>query len=159
MEVSRRAMQEGFHFRAFGRDDLPELEQMVLALYQEDPPGEEMSREKIRRTVEELTLRADKGVILLFWAGRAVVGYAIVIHYWSNEYGGNVEVIDELYVKPPWRGKGIGTAFLGHLCAAGEGGGTKGLALEVTPANQRALAYYRRQGLRPAKNRHLFKKL
>ena len=145
-------------FRPILEGDLTELEEMCLALHREDPSVEEMSLEKIRRTVEELGRRPDKGAILFFWAGRIVVGYAILIHFWSNEYGGDIEIIDELYVKPSWRGRGICTAFLEHLSGLGAGR-LKGLKLEVTPANERAHAYYLRQGFDPVKNRHLFKKL
>jgi len=151
---------EDLRFRPFREGDLAEMEEMSLALHREDPSGEGMSREKIRRTAEELRRRPDKGAILLFCAGRVVVGYAILIHFWSNECGGDIEIIDELYVKPSWRGKGICTAFLDHL--SGVGGGPvnmKGLKLEVTPANERAHAYYLRQGFEPVRNRHLVKKL
>ena len=99
-------------FRLFCMDDLAELEQMILALYREDPPGEKMSLKKIRRTVQELLSHPEKGNINIFCVDDTVVGYAIVIYYWSNEYGGNIASIDEFYVKPLWRGKGIGTSFL-----------------------------------------------
>ena len=145
-------------FRLYCRDYLAEFEQMVLALYQEDPPGEEMSFPKIRRTAQELLSHPEKGNINIFCVDDAVVGYAIVIYYWSNEYGGDIASIDEFYVKPPWRGKGIGTSFLEYL-AAGNAGILKGIQLEVTPANHKAFTYYSRNGFSPKANRHLFRKL
>lgn len=131
---------------------------MILALYGEDRAGEAMSVEKIRRTVDELRRHSEKGEIIVFDVADAVVGYAIVIHFWSNEYGGNIATVDELYVKPSWRRRGIGTAFLDHLSRR-EGFPAKGLQLEVTATNEKALSYYTRQGFVPAKNRHLFKKI
>jgi len=62
------------HFRAFSVDDLSEIEVMTLALYREDPGGEEMSSNKIQRTVQELTLNPDKGSITVFCVEDAVVG-------------------------------------------------------------------------------------
>jgi len=150
-------MPETVAYRPFHNADLPELEQMVLALYQDDVGGEGMSGEKVRRTVGELARHPEKGRILIFDAGAEVVGYAIIIYYWSNEYGGTLVSIDELYVKPGWQGRGIGAAFLQHLIA--EEMDAKGLQLEVTPQNARAYAFYLREGFRPAKNRHLFKRL
>jgi GNAT superfamily N-acetyltransferase len=94
----------------------------------------------------------------VFSLNDAIIGYAIVIYYWSNEYGGNIASIDEFYVKPPWRGKGIGTAFLEYLTKV-KTDHLKGLQVEVTPRNEKAFTYYSRQGFKPAKNRHLFKKL
>ncbi len=151
-------MTESTQFRTFSNDDLHEIEAMILALYQEDPPGQEMSCRKIRRTVKELVLHPDKGTITLICVGDAVVGYAIVIYYWSNEYGGDIASIDEFYVKPAWRGKGIGTSFLEHFGAANNGA-LRGLQVEVTPANTKSFAYYSRHGFTPMMNRHLFRKL
>ncbi|MDI6755125.1 MAG: hypothetical protein QME78_12125 [Thermodesulfobacteriota bacterium] len=62
------------HFRAFRDHELPELEQMIFALYHEDPPGEEMSRHKIQRTAQELISHPEKGVITVFCVDDAVVG-------------------------------------------------------------------------------------
>lgn len=131
---------------------------MVLALYAEDRYGAPMTREKIAGTVRELTRRPVKGRIVTFCAGQAIVGYAIVIHYWSNEYGGDIATLDELYVKPAWRNRGIGAAFLEYVARPGEHN-VVALQLEVTPTNERALQYYLRHGFAPDANRHLFRKL
>lgn len=145
-------------FRPFNDDDLPELEVMVLALYAEDAYGEPMSHEKIRRTVNELMHHPQKGRIIVFSVAGAVMGYALVIHCWSNEYGGNLATLDEFYVKPHWRGQGIGTAFLNHLAATSDAS-VKYLHIEVTPTNERAFGYYLRQGFQPDANRHLLRPL
>lgn len=129
---------------------------MILALYAEDPPGETMSRPKIQRTVRELALHPDKGALTLICVGDTIVGYAIIIYYWSNEYGGDIAALDEFYVKPPWRGKGIGSSFLESL-AGTDTRTLKGVQVEVTPANAKAFAYYLRHGFTPVPNRHLFK--
>ncbi len=139
-------------------EDLLELERMVFALYREDFYGEKMARRKIRATMEELLSHPEKGTIILFWVGEAVVGYAIIIYYWSNEYGGDIASIDEFYVKRTWRRNGIGTCFIDRI-ATTKGGNLKGLQVEITPANQRALAFYSQQGFSSLKSRHLFKKL
>lgn len=131
---------------------------MILALYAEDAEGEPISREKIQLTAQELTRRPHKGRIVVFDVADTAVGYALVIYLWSNEYGGDLAVIDELYVKPSWRGRGIGTAFLSSLATAVDAP-VMGLKLEVTPANERARDYFLRQGFEPTANRHLFRKL
>jgi len=145
-------------FRTFGPDDQPDIERMITGLYTDDPSTEGMTVEKIRRTIEELAQHPEKGTIVIFETDRAVVGYSLVVHFWSNEYGGTIEVIDELYIRPEWRGKGIASAFLQHLVATA-GRSVKGFQLEVTPRNERARALYIRHGFRPAKNEHLFRKL
>jgi ribosomal protein S18 acetylase RimI-like enzyme len=151
-------MTEIPYFRTFQNQDLPELEEMIFALYREDVYGERMCRQKVERTVQELLLYPEKGTITMFCVNEVVVGYAIVIYYWSNEYGGNIASIDEYYVKPFWRRKGVGASFLEYVSKA-KAGDVKGLQLEVTPVNERAFDYYSRHGFEPTKNRHLFKKL
>jgi GNAT superfamily N-acetyltransferase len=145
-------------FKAFCDKDLLELERMIFALYREDPCGERISRRKIRDTVQELIRHPEKGTISIFRVGEAVVGYSIVIYYWSNEFGGNIALIDECYVKPSWRDKGIGTSFIKYVSAA-KAACLKGIGAEVTPVNKRAVAFYSRQGFTLAQNRCLFKKL
>lgn len=80
-------------------------------------------------------------------AGRAVVlesegqvsGYALLTSFWSNEFGGEVCLVDELYVKPAARSQGHGTELPRGLM--GENSlwpeQTVALALEVRPDNHR----------------------
>ena len=143
-------------FEPSSGEDLPALQAMVLGLYTEDSCGQPMSVEKIRDTVAELSARPDKGRIVLFRLAGTVVGYAIVLNFWSNEYGGDLLVVDELYVRPGWRRRGIAGAFIAQLCDQ-TGPVAKGLMLELTPGNQRALDLYRRQGFHPDPNRHLIR--
>ncbi len=145
-------------WRDFHPRDLPELAQMIDGLYAEDPAGEPMTRDKIHATVRELTQHPAKGRIVVFTVEQHIVGYALVIFYWSNEYGGNVVHIDELYVKGPWRNQGIATQFFAAL-PLWEAATTKALQLEVTPSNARARAYYQTLGFVPGPNAHLVKKI
>ena len=86
------------------------------------------------------------------------VGYALLIHYWSNEYGGMLLFLDELFISEPFRGKGIGAAFLEAL-KAGVFYKTVGLVLEVMPSNERALKLYLDHGFVLDERNHLFCKL
>ncbi len=143
-------------FRPFLPPDRAELERMIFALYREDEYGQPVTSEKIRVTVDTLSHHPERGKILVFAAGEELVGYAILIYYWSNEYGGELVTIDELYVKESWRNRGIGTRFLESLVSE-HAGGAKGIQLEVTPFNRRALAYYERRGFRRSGNTLLIK--
>ncbi len=158
MTCHSRPRKEVPEFRVLNDEDIAELQMMVLALYREDPPGQPMSPGKIRNTVTELSTHPDKGAIIIMHVGDAIVGYSIVIYSWSNEYGGNIGLIDELYVKPSWRNRGIGSSYLKYLTKARKEVNLKGLHVETTPVNQRALGFYSRQGFKQAKNRHMFRK-
>ena len=143
-------------FRPFQPPDRAELERMVFALYREDEYGQPVTSQKIRMTVETLSRHPERGQILVFAAGEELVGYAILIYYWSNEYGGDLVTIDELYVKESWRNRGIGTRFIESLVSE-HARGAKGVQLEVTPSNRRALAYYERRGFRRSSNTFLMR--
>jgi ribosomal protein S18 acetylase RimI-like enzyme len=126
---------------------------MVYQLYREDPGAKQMTPNKVSQTVNQLRNNPNKGRILIFETEGRIVGYAILIFYWSNEYGGDIVHIDELYVKPEHRGRGIAAAFLKQLHR--QSYGAVALELEVTPSNTRALHYYKRLGFKETKNLHL----
>lgn len=83
---------------------------------------------------------------LLTHAGRTA-GYALLMKTWSQEAGGMVVWVDELYVDAAFRGRGLGAAFLRALpdlfpeAAA--------FRLELTPCNEGARALYTRLGYAP----------
>jgi GNAT superfamily N-acetyltransferase len=125
--------------------DLPVFLRLVAAYYRENLPGTSITPEQILATVKELVRHKDRGSVLLFEKGEAIVGYCILINYWSNEYGGNLLVVDELYVVPEERSHGIATDFLELLqkvaprdCVA--------LQLEVNAANRKAVRLYTELG-------------
>jgi len=123
-------------------------------LSHEDPSTERVTDKKISLTFKELTSNTKRGKIVVFEKAKAIIGYAILIPYWSNEYGGNILHIDELYVKPEHRGRGIATSFLKHMLIAHD---AVALQLEVTPTNTRARNYYRDLGFKKSKNLHLIR--
>jgi diamine N-acetyltransferase len=144
-------------FRDFQREDVAELRQMIFQLYAEDPEGEAITGDKIDNTVRELSDHPEKGKLLVFDAAGEIVGYAIVVYAWSNELGGDVFHIDELFVKAAWRSRGIASRFIEDI-SSGKQGKLVALEIEVTPSNPRALACYRKLGFEPSQNTHLMRR-
>ena len=128
---------------------------MIHELYREDPSTKQISDKKISKTFRKLRDKPDKGKIVIFEDEKELVGYAILIPYWSNEYGGNILHIDELYVKADYRDRGVATSFLKQLVRRNHD--AVALQLEVTPSNTRALNYYQKLGFRKTKNSHLIR--
>ncbi|HJQ38242.1 MAG TPA: GNAT family N-acetyltransferase [Thermoanaerobaculia bacterium] len=86
-------------------------------------------------------------------------GFAIVTFSFSFEFRGRAALLDELYVAPHARGRGLGTAALRYveeICAAE---GMQVLQLEVSTSNERANALYQRIGFFDRGNRLLSKTL
>jgi|WetSurMetagenome_2_1015567.scaffolds.fasta_scaffold01284_2 GNAT superfamily N-acetyltransferase len=124
------------------RDDLIE---MIKSLYSEDPSGKEMSNKKIERTISFLQSNPDTGRIVMITEAAMVSGYAIIVYFWSNEYGGPVLLLDELFIREEFRGKGIGKGFIKNLISI-ETGKSKAIFLEVIPSNTRAMEFYQNAG-------------
>jgi ribosomal protein S18 acetylase RimI-like enzyme len=145
-------------FRDYRNADYGEFEQMVFGLYEDDPEDEPIISENIASTVRELARHPEKGKIVIFTSNGEIVGYAILIFYWSNEFGGNSVYIDELYVKREWRSRGIASRLFEYLSTF-DPENTKALYLEVNPTNPRARDLYTRQGFAPPRTTLMLKRL
>jgi ribosomal protein S18 acetylase RimI-like enzyme len=131
-------------------DDL--IVDMCLALNQEDPGPQPVGVEQIRNTLMELRANPLRGRIAVLELDGRVEGYAFLIAYWSNELGGEICYIDEIYVRPHRRGRGCGGALVQALIAGHSvwPGHPAAIALEVSPTNARAVALYAKLGfIRP----------
>jgi len=129
-------------------DEDAQVEALCLGLYAEDPSPEAVGPGHIRRTLAALRAEPGRGRVVVLDLGAGPVGYALLIRFWSNELGGEICVIDELFVAPAARGQGhAGVLFAALERGAGPWPGVPAaLALEVTPDNLRAQALYRRLG-------------
>jgi hypothetical protein len=93
-------------YRLYRDNDYKDLLKMIYSLYNEDPEGEPISENKINNTINEYKKNPQKISIYLFKKGDESIGYALLVYFWSNEYGGNILTIDELYVTEKYRSKG-----------------------------------------------------
>jgi GNAT superfamily N-acetyltransferase len=137
----------GVSFKAFEKSDTEILIKLMQNLSEEDFSGWVATPESIQKTLDHLFLHPDKGSILVFKKEEVIVGYAILINFWSNEYKGNVLIIDELYILPEYRSQGIATAFFNYLSETRYNDSVM-LHLEVSEINQRAMDLYYKMGFR-----------
>lgn len=127
---------------------------LSLALYAEDPGGE-MSESRVLATLAALRAQPWRGRALVLAAGEVCAGFALLVACWSNEFGGELCVIDELYLIPSARGRGH-ASWLMNALAAPEGpdpalwpSAPVALALEVSDHNEGARRLYTRLGFSP----------
>jgi ribosomal protein S18 acetylase RimI-like enzyme len=78
--------------------------------------------------------------------GEETQGYLLITLGYSIEYGGRDGFIDDLYLKPQARGRGLGRKFVNFALAEAEKLGISTLHLEVEAGNDAALDLYRRSG-------------
>jgi hypothetical protein len=64
----------------------------------------------------------------------------------SLEHGGRAAWLDELYVVPAERGRGMGAALLDAACAHATAAGAVAVDLEVEAGHERAFSLYERRG-------------
>jgi ribosomal protein S18 acetylase RimI-like enzyme len=74
------------------------------------------------------------------------VGYLLVTFGYSLEYGGRTAFVDEIYLSPAHRGRGLGTKALALAERAAAEDGARAIHLEVERSNTKAHALYRRRG-------------
>lgn len=142
-------------YRLLQPKDVPTFKAMCFELYAEDVGDRSMTEAKLDKTVRELQAHPDKGSLMVFEVAGEVVGYSIIIQFWSNEFGGNLTTIDELYVKPEWRGQGLGSGFVAFLEQTQAH--SIGLQLEVSPQNVKGQKLYERLGFECQKNTTMVK--
>ncbi len=99
-------------------------------------------------------MRSDaylEGYLLL--DGDRAAGFALLQKTYSREAGGMCLWIDEIYLRPAFRGKGLAKEFF----AFAETLGVPRLRLEVEPENERAESLYLRLGFRHLPYRSMIK--
>ena len=81
---------------------------MMRRLYEEDRGDFEVDHSRFASNIEYLITHPLTGEIVLFLEGSELRGYALLVPYWSNEFGGTLLFVDELFVVPEFRSRGIG---------------------------------------------------
>ena len=99
-----------------------------------------------REAIAGLLADAHRGRLWVLADAGAVVGYLAVTFGWSLEYQGRDAFVDELYVAPSHRGRGLGRAAMTLAEEACRAAGVRALHLEVERENATARALYARMG-------------
>jgi ribosomal protein S18 acetylase RimI-like enzyme len=138
--------------------DAERVSLLVQAFYTEDPSLKPIKRESISATFHTFLTQPNRGKILVIRDDTAIIGYAILVYVWSNEFGGDILTLDELYISPDKRSLGIGTKVIEHLCST-EKGHCVAVQLEVNPENVLAKKLYQKLGFKKYHNETLLLEL
>jgi ribosomal protein S18 acetylase RimI-like enzyme len=137
----------------------PAILAMMARLYAEDHTGADIDTSRFPRTIDTLIASPHLGQIILCFAETpqnhapraSPAGYAIIIPFWSNEFGGTVALLDELYILPEFRGQGLGKGVL-DLIEHTRPFNAVAVLLEVSEKNAKARAFYEAIGLHARTN-------
>ena len=125
-------------------DDVPALVAMMDEFYAE--AGFTLDRREARTSFEAVIADRRLGRVWLVEAEGEAVGYLVETLVFAMEHGGTTAVVDDFFVRPRWRGKGLGTAALAHVRRHCLAHGVRAMRVEVGHDNAVAQAVYRRNG-------------
>jgi ribosomal protein S18 acetylase RimI-like enzyme len=110
-----------------------------------------------QQAILELVQHPEFGGAWLILADGAEAGFVVLTACYSLEFHGRFGLLDEFYLAPPFRSKGIGSRTLEFIDEECRSRGWQSVRLEVAVENLRAQELYRRAGYR-VEERHLMTK-
>jgi GNAT superfamily N-acetyltransferase len=141
-----------FDIRPATATDIPALVALMTTFYAESEFV--LPAEPATRAFEALLADPRLGAAWLALVNGAPAGHAVLTVCFSMEYGGLRGFVDDLYVRPDARGRGVGAALLDAIRAAAVARGVRALHVETGPDNATARRLYARAGY--VESGHLF---
>jgi GNAT superfamily N-acetyltransferase len=127
--------------------DIPALLKLVQRYWEfEGIPGFDAAR--TAALLQRLCAESALGSAWVAESGAGLVGYLVAVSVLSLEHQGVMAEIDEFFVVPEARGRGIGAALLTQVEAALTAQGCVRVQLQLGVANQAARTFYERRGFR-----------
>jgi ribosomal protein S18 acetylase RimI-like enzyme len=124
-------------------------------MYEVDPNTQDVKAD-VGLTFLEFEQRPEKGRLIVFDDDGNVVGYCIIIFFWSNEYGGNIIDIDEICVARERRRSSLATDLIVWLEKTFSTEAV-GFTLEIAHHNKAAESLVKKMGFAPVRNQHMIK--
>jgi GNAT superfamily N-acetyltransferase len=109
-----RGLAEGVEIRPARTDELEEMLPLIRAyceFYETEP-----NDEGIRRMFETLITDPSQGAVFIARDGGRAVGFATLDWKWSSLKGARIGYLEDLFVDPETRGRGIADALI-EVCA------------------------------------------
>ena len=104
-------------------------------------------REKVlRRCIDEMFENPKLGHVYIIELNTQPVGYVVLTFGYSLEFHGQDALVDEFYVREPFRGQGIGSSVLESIAKMCRDEGIAAVHLEVDRENTAAQQLYQREG-------------
>jgi len=87
--------------------------------------------------------------VVIAYAGATPAGFALFFHNFSTFLGRRGLYLEDLFVKPEWRGHGIGKRLLVELARIATERGCGRFEWSVLDWNEPAIGFYKRLGAKP----------
>jgi ribosomal protein S18 acetylase RimI-like enzyme len=133
------------HIRPVTANDVPVLLGLVKRYWEfEDIPGYDPAR--LSPQLAWLFSQSHLGSAWIAFADDQPAGYLIGVYVFSLEHAGLTAEIDEFFVLPAHRARGIGSALLQAAETAFIAAGCTNVSLQLAHSNDSARRFYRRNG-------------
>lgn len=133
-------------FRIFTRQDIPAIVDMMRQFNAiDDYPFNEKERNE---NLELLLANSNYGCLWVIQFNAEIAGYMFLGFGFSFEFKGRDAFVDELFIRPEFRGKGIGNQAIDFVISEAKRLGIKVLHLEAEKHNEQALRLYRNKGFK-----------
>ena len=138
-------MNDQIHIAPGRVEDVPVILSLIKAL----ADYEKLSHQVVTTEADiERSLFGAKPVaeVIVAWEHDVAVGFALFFHNFSTFLGRPGLYLEDLFVRPEWRGRGIGRRLLSHLAGIAVERGCGRFEWAVLDWNEPAIAFYRRMG-------------
>jgi GNAT superfamily N-acetyltransferase len=143
-------MSAGVRIREAVEDDVPLVASLIreLAAYERLLDEVRLTEEVLRDSLFGEPRYAE--VAIAEDGGGEPLGFALFFHSFSTFLGRPSIYLEDLFVRSPHRGAGVGRELLRHLARLAADRGCGRLEWAVLDWNEAAISFYRRLGARPA---------
>jgi ribosomal protein S18 acetylase RimI-like enzyme len=133
--------------------DVPALVTLMAEFYGES--GYLLDRAHAEKAFDALLSDERLGHVWLMEDAGTTVGYVVLTLRFGMEYGGMMACLDDLYVVPACRNRGLSKAALSEIREFCKVAGVRAITVEVSCNNAPAQAVYRWLGLTERHDRQL----
>ena len=134
-----------FIIRTAGEDDIPDIFNLIqgIADYENLSHEVEATPEKLKATLFGERPYAE---VLLVESGAMITGYAVFFHNYSTFLAAPGIFLEDLFVKPEYRGTGMGKALLKKVAQIAVERGCKRYEWNVLDWNEPSIQFYKAAG-------------
>ena len=122
--------------------------QMAKEFYKSEAVISEIPAQNILNTFDEVNSNSPYAKAYIIEHDGDTAGYALIGITYSNEVGGLVVWVEEIFIKENYRGLGLGSEFLSYV-EQEFGDKAKRFRLEISHDNDSAQRLYERKGYQP----------
>ena len=140
-------MENTLTFRSAERKDVPLILEFIRALAEYEHMADQVVADEA--TLEEWLFDRRKAEVIFAVLEGKEVGFALFFHNFSTFLGRAGLYLEDLFVLPEVRGRGVGKAILKHLAALAVERGCGRLEWWCLDWNEPSIAFYRSLGAEP----------